>query len=349
MTPLPGGVSSDIWRVDLPGGPVCVKRALARLRVDAVWEVPVERSRYEWAWLREAARVDPAWVPPLVGQDPVSSCLVMGFLDSAAHPLWKAQLRQGQADEATAREVGTRLAAIHRATAGRADLRDRFDTCGIFHAIRIEPYLLATAERHPDLGPRLARLAAATAETRLALVHGDISPKNILVGPRGPVFLDAECAWYGDPAFDVAFCLNHLLLKCLWTPSATPGFLSCFDTLADAYLQGADWERRERLDARAAALLPGLLLARVDGKSPVEYLTTDEARNHVRRVARGLLREPVGTLAAVREAWGSSLAGESSRYECPRGNLRPPDGSDSRMAVSTPGSRAPSGATDDRR
>ncbi len=316
MTPLGGGVSSDIWRVDLPAGPVCVKRALARLKVDAVWEVPVERSRYEWAWMQEAARVDPAWVPPLVGHDPGSNCLVMGFLDPAVHPLWKAQLRRGEAHERTARRVGTRLAAIHRATADRADLRDRFDTGPIFHAIRLEPYLLATAERHPDLRLRLTGLAATTAETRRTLVHGDVSPKNILVGPGGPVFLDAECAWYGDPAFDVAFCLNHLLLKCLWTPASTPGFLASFDGLTDAYLRGVDWERRERLEARAAALLPGLLLARVDGKSPVEYVTTDRDRNHVRRVARRLLLAPVATLAAARDAWASALAadGEPPRH-----------------------------------
>ena len=315
MAPLPGGVSSDIWRVELPGGPVCVKRALARLRVDAVWEAPVERSRHEWAWMQEAARVDPAWVPPLVGQDAATNCLVMGFLDPGAHPLWKAQLRRGEADERTAREVGTRLAAIHRATADRADLQSRFDTGAIFHAIRLEPYLLATAERHPDLRPRLAGLAAATARTRRTLVHGDVSPKNILVGPRGPVFLDAECAWYGDPAFDAAFCLTHLLLKCLWTPSATPRFLASFGGLAEAYLQGVDWERRERLEARAAALLPGLLLARVDGKSPVEYVTSESDRNRVRCVARRLLREPVATLAAVRDGWASSLAGRSSLPE----------------------------------
>ena len=313
MTPLGGGVSSDIWRVDLPAGPVCVKRALARLKVDAVWEVPVERSRYEWAWMQEAARVDPAWVPPLVAHDPRSNCLVMGFLDPAVHPLWKAQLRRGEADQRTAREVGTRLSAIHRATAGRADLRDRFDTDRIFHAIRLEPYLLATADRHPDLRPRLAGLAATTAETRRTLVHGDVSPKNILVGPGGPVFLDAECAWYGDPAFDLAFCLNHLLLKCLWTPAATARFLASFGGLADAYLRGVDWERRERLEARAAALLPGLLLARVDGKSPVEYVTTDRDQNHVRGVARRLIQEPVATLAAVRNAWASSLTPRSSR------------------------------------
>lgn len=312
MTPLPGGVSSDIWRVELPGGPVCVKRALARLKVDAVWEAPVERSRYEWAWLQEAARVDPAWTPPLVAHDRRSNCLVMGFLDPADHPSWKAQLRRGEASAETARQVGARLAAIHRATADRPDLRERFDTGRIFHAIRLEPYLLATAERHPDLRPRLAALAAATAGTRRALVHGDVSPKNILVGPCGPLFLDAECAWYGDPAFDLAFCLNHLLLKCLWTPPAAPRLLACFDELAGAYLRGAAWERRDGLEARAAALLPGLLLARVDGKSPVEYLTAEGDRNLVRGAARRLLRQPAATLAAVREAWVSSLARKPS-------------------------------------
>ena len=63
-----------------------------------------------------------------------------------------------------------------------------------------------------------------------------MSPKNILVGPDGPIFLDAECAWYGDPAFDLAFCLNHMLLKCLAVPAAAPAFLDCFDALACAYL-----------------------------------------------------------------------------------------------------------------
>ena len=228
-----------------------------------------------------------------------------------AHGFHRGRISSRASPRRTARQVGTRLAAIHRATAGRADLRERFDTGGIFHAIRLEPYLLATAERHPDLRPRLAGLAAATAETRLALVHGDLSPKNILVGPRGPVFLDAECAWYGDPAFDIAFCLNHLLLKCLWTPDATPRFLACFGGLAGAYLEGVDWERPERLEARAAALLPGLLLARVDGKSPVEYVTTDRDRNLVRGVARRLLHEPAATLAAVQDAWASDLPRDS--------------------------------------
>jgi aminoglycoside phosphotransferase (APT) family kinase protein len=144
-------------------------------------------------------------------------------------------------------------------------------------------------------------LFETTAETRLALVHGDVSPKNILAGPDGPVFLDAECAWYGDPAFDLAFCLNHLLLKCLWVPAVAPKFLEAYSALAEAYLAGLSWEGRNELEERTARLLPGLMLARVDGKSPVEYLA-ESGKAIIRRAARALLAEPVQRLGNVAAA-----------------------------------------------
>lgn len=308
MTPLAGGVSSDIWRVDLPDGPVCVKRALPRLKVAALWEAPVERNRYEWAWMREAQRVAPDSVPPLVAHDAEAGCFVMGFLDPARHPLWKGQLRRGNASLETARAVGRRLAVLHAATAARDAVRARFATDDIFQAIRLEPYLVATGRRHPALAPALDALVARTAGTKHTLVHGDVSPKNILLGPRGPVFLDAECAWYGDPAFDLAFCLNHLLLKCLWTPRASSKFLDCFDALARTYLAAVDWEAPSGLEGRAAPLLAGLFLARVDGKSPVEYITEEGDKERVRRVARELLRSSATRLVAVRDAWAEELS-----------------------------------------
>ena len=126
-------------------------------------------------------------------------------------------------------------------------------------------------------------------------------------GPAGPVFLDAECAWYGDPAFDLAFCLNHLLLKCLAVPEVAAELLIAFDELRDAYLGGVDWEAHADLEARAASLLPGLFLARVDGKSPVEYVTTDAARERVRRVAVPYVKEPPSALAEVRDAWAREI------------------------------------------
>ena len=135
---------------------------------------------------------------------------------------------------------------------------------------RLEPYLEATARKHPTLAAPLMTLSRETLATKRALVHGDVSPKNILAGPAGPVFLDAECAWYGDPAFDLAFCLNHLLLKAVWNRRAAQDLLDAFDALQAAYLARVGWEPPEAVEARAARLLAALFLARVDGKSPVD-------------------------------------------------------------------------------
>ena len=307
---LTGGVSSDIWRVDLPCGPICVKRALERLRVAADWQAPVERNLYEARWMAYAAAAAPGCVPALLGSDPAAGALAMEYLDPAEFPLWKSQLREGRTDAGFAAAVGATLARIHAASAADPSVAAAFPADAIFHAIRLEPYLLAAARAHPDLARELEALVATTAGTHRALVHGDVSPKNILGGPRGPVFLDAECACWGDPAFDLAFCLNHLLLKCLWVPSSRTGFLGCFDALATAYLAGVNWEPPAATEARAARLLAGLMLARVDGKSPVEYITAEGQRDQVRRVARRLLTAPPDRLAAVRAMWMDVLARE---------------------------------------
>jgi hypothetical protein len=231
----------------------------------------------------------------------------MAYLDPAAHRLWKADLRDGHVYPDVGRAVGNRLVRIHGATANDRTVAAAFATDRIFYDIRLEPYLVASARAHPDLAAALNALVETTARTRRALVHGDVSPKNILIGPRGPIFLDAECAWYGDPAFDLAFCLNHLLLKCLWAPQAARALLHCFDVLAKAYLGGVGWEPHGAIEKRTARLLPGLFLARVDGKSPVEYLTAEADKERVRRVARALLAHPVERLHGVRAAWAREL------------------------------------------
>lgn len=309
---LTGGVASDIWKVELPGGPACVKRALAKLRVAQDWRAPTARNANEVAWMQAAGRVVPDAVPRILAADPDNNLFVMEYLDPSSHHLWKQLLRDGVAETQTAVAVADRLARIHGATAGDAAVAARFATDEIFHAIRLEPYLVAT-ERHydglgkADVAAALRALAETTAASKRCLVHGDVSPKNILIGPRGPVFLDAECAWYGDPAFDLGFCLNHLLLKCLWRPDAAARFLACFDALATTYLSGVGWEPAAHVESRTARLLPGLFLARIDGKSPVEYITDETDRNRVRRVATALLRKPVSRLGDVRAAWAKEL------------------------------------------
>lgn len=299
LTPLAGGVSSDIWRADTRRGPVCVKRALAQLRTQKEWHAPVERNASEADWMRVARDIVPAAVPHLIGEDREAGLFAMEYLDPARYPVWKELLRDGTVSETTAAGVGDAIGRIHAGTADDAAVAARFATDRIFHPIRIAPYLLATADAHPDLGDRLRALAVTTAATKRTLVHGDVSPKNILVGPDGPVFLDAECAWFGDPAFDLAFCLNHLLLKSIWRPAYADDYFRAFAALAGAYLGRVDWEPPATHERRTAALLPGLLLARIDGTSPVEYITGDSDRERVRRAARRALLQPPETLAGV--------------------------------------------------
>ena len=306
-TRLTGGVSSDLWRVELPGRSLCVKRALARLNVAADWQAPISRNAAEWAWLRYAAQHIPDSVPTVLAHDPVAGLFAMSYLPPERYPVWKTQLMAGQVDPNVADSVGRTLGRVHTVSAGDAAVAREFATDENFEALRIEPYLRATAHAHPDLADELDQLARRTAGTHLALVHGDVSPKNILVGPAGPVLLDAECAWYGDPAFDLAFCLNHLLLKCLPVRKGRLALRESAQRLARAYLAEVAWEAVADLEYRVASLLPALLLARVDGKSPVEYLTAED-RNLVRLTARTLLAAPPPTIARVFDHWHAALS-----------------------------------------
>ncbi len=90
LSPLAGGVSSDIFRADLPSGAVCIKRALPKLRVAADWEAPIDRNRFEVEWMRVAASVVPNAVPAILGEDRPAGCFAMAYLAPDDHPVWKA-------------------------------------------------------------------------------------------------------------------------------------------------------------------------------------------------------------------------------------------------------------------
>ena len=245
----------------------------------------------------------PRWVPKVLGEDRTRHMFALENLKPQTHPVWMAELAAGRGDVGFAAAVGAALAAIHAATAGRADIAAAFDNGAQFAALRLEPYLLFTADRHPFAAQAIRDEAARIAGARIALMQGDISPKNILCGPSGPVFLDAETACYGDPAFDVAFCMNHFLLKAVWHPEHAQDYAASFEAMRAAYLAGVTWERAADIDRRVARLLPMLFLARVDGKSPVEYLTDEESHAFVRGAAMQMIVEPPQNLAVLADSY----------------------------------------------
>lgn len=303
-----GGVSCNVWLITAGGNRrFVVKQALAKLRVAANWQAPTARSSAEIAWLRLVGGIDPAIVPKVLADDESRHMFAMDYLPPEFYPLWKRDLAGGRIDPVFARTVGAAMARIHRATADSEEVAAQFANQQHFHALRLEPYLLFTAERHADLADQLSGLAQSISTARIALMQGDISPKNILHGPNGPIFLDAETACYGDPAFDLAFCLNHLLLKCVWHPEYRSSYLACYCALVAAYCAGIAWENPETLERRATALLPALMLARIDGKSPVEYLTSDADKDFVRGFACKHVAAPTSSLKALGTAWVRAL------------------------------------------
>lgn len=298
VTPLSGGVASDIARVVLHGTRYCAKFALARLRVAQDWRAPVHRSRAEYAWLSRTGSIVPGIAPRVVGY----SDRLQGFLmEDIAGPdvyLWKTAMLSGASTGAEAASIAAALAQIHAAGAAPGFDRTPFNNAADFRAIRTDPYLRATAIQHPDLAPRLLHLADAIDAATTTLVHGDVSPKNILIRHGAPVLLDAECATMGDPAFDVAFCLNHLALKAAHLPASRAFLLASLQTFWASYSSAVPWEHPAALEVRIVALQPALMLARIDGKSPVEYLS-DPARKQVRATARRLVATPPASIAAL--------------------------------------------------
>ena len=184
--------------------------------------------------------------------------------------------------------------ASMRARPARPQLAAEFATDAIFFDIRLEPYLLATAARHPDLAPR-DRGAGRRRRRRntRALVHGDVSPKNILVGAEGPVLLDAECAWWGDPAFDLAFCLNHLLLKCLWTAAPRAALPRVLRGLSRAYLAASIGSRPRRSSSARRACCPVCCSRASTASRRSSTSPTRPTRERVRRVGAAARRPPV--------------------------------------------------------
>jgi len=306
VRPLEGGVSSDIVVVDAGDRRLCVKFALPTLRTVEGWHAPVERNVAEYAWLRFAATVAPDDMLELLGQ--AEDGFAMEFVDGPDVTLWKRSLLEGRGRPVhEARAVGDVLGRVH-AGSTRPDFdREPFDNLASFEALRIDPYLRFTAGRHDALADRLTALADELSGSDGVLVHGDVSPKNVLFRSGRPILLDAECATMGDAAFDVAFCLNHLVLKGVHLPDTRQTLLAAARALWGAYAPHVRWEDPGALESRAAALLPALMLARVDGKSPVEYLS-DAARERVRRLATTLLEDPSSRLDDLHDRLHTGMA-----------------------------------------
>jgi 5-methylthioribose kinase len=255
---------------------VIVKQALPRLRVAREWLADPARTCTEGRALRVAAEIVPGAVPAVLDLDESANVLVIEAAPPGT-PDWKQRLLHGDvtdADVDTARQVGATLGGLHASTAAHPALRSEFDCWSAFEQLRIAPYFRSMVEDRPALAGVVLPHVEAMAERRTCLVHGDVSPKNVLAGEDLLWLIDFEVACWGDPAFDVAFMLCHLAMKAIHRPAHAATLHNAALGFVAAYRAAAGETSRD--DAHVVGLLGCLLLARVDGRSPAEYLAPPE-------------------------------------------------------------------------
>ncbi|MGC6518048.1 MAG: phosphotransferase family protein [Candidatus Puniceispirillaceae bacterium] len=285
---LSGGVASDIAKVTVGERIYCIKFALAKLRVKADWFAPVERNYAEYRWLKAASEIAPETALALYGHSASENGFAMAYLEGDNIYLLKDALLSAKGTHAQASAIGSLLGKIHAASSMPDFDRSPFHNRDDFYALRLEPYLIYTSDQHSDLAPHLRHMSALLYEADTVLVHGDVSPKNIIFDSHQPYLLDAECATMGDGVFDIAFCLNHYVLKAVAVPQRCDDYLGYCAAFWQAYEPFITWEEPQKMAQRLALLLPMLMLARIDGKSPVEYFN-DAQRDKVRQLARRLI------------------------------------------------------------
>lgn len=287
-------MSNIVVLVDAPEGRLVLKQALGKLRVEQDWFSDRERIfRESQAIARLGPHLPRGALPEVLFEDRPNLLFAMSAAPRGWNN-WKSELLRGAIDERVAEAAAVYLTAMISASRGNAEWKKEFEDQTVFDQLRLDPYYRGTALRHPDLASHFAGLMDESRARRVSLVHGDWSPKNLLVGENGVMAIDFEVIHYGDPSFDSAFLLNHLILKSFHLPHLADRFTALARRFWNTLLERLS-EDRAWLEAATLRHLGCLMLARVDGKSPAEYLTAGE-RDAVRQFARRLILEPPATL-----------------------------------------------------
>ena len=291
---LGGGVSNTVLLVEGKGADGeerrwVVKQSLEKLRVKDDWRS--ERSRI----FREAEAIGA--LSSVLGRRALPHVVHVGLEDylfvmtaaPAGSVTWKEALLNGQVDLGVARQAGQLLALMITASQRDPSFRTAFAERAVFDQLRVDPYYRTTAARHPDLRAVIRKLIDDSWQTPTALVHGDFSPKNLLVQNSDIFLIDFEVVHWGDPAFDAGFLLNHLFLKSFHQPQFAGAYFSAAREFWAELVRGAAEASLMEFEKMTMRHLGALMLARIDGKSPVEYIRDEATKEQVRRFANWLM------------------------------------------------------------
>jgi tRNA A-37 threonylcarbamoyl transferase component Bud32 len=292
LTPFSGGVSGDCVKATWSSGQAVVKRALATLKVDEIWESSPDRILAEADALSLFKTMTPAHVPAVLARDDDELVIILELAPPDRHE-WRELLMQGKCDQSVGRTLGQILSTWHHQSRTMV-LPERLENGKArLYELRVAPFHLDLATRWVGSGALLRSLADELMESSECLVHGDFSPKNVLHGPSGTWVIDAEVAHRGAPVFDLAFLAAHLLIKATHLPQLRTPLHATLRAFLDAYACQIP-QLPERLAEHAGAVIG----VRIDGKSRSRYLS-DESRETLRSLAMDLLDgRPIEELSA---------------------------------------------------
>jgi 5-methylthioribose kinase len=227
---------------------------------------------------------------------------------------WKSEVLAGRARTDVAESCGALLGHLHCETWHDADLADRLNDRQFFDDLRLDPFYRQVARVHSDLQPAVEQLIDSTWNERHSLVHGDFSPKNLLVGGGCLILIDFEVGHYGDPAFDLGFFLSHLMLKAFYHAPLEQPYFGLVDSFWKNYLERiSEKVSAHEIDClvhRAIQNFAGCALARLDGKSKVDYLQVEDRRRQMRQLCRVIFADPPAQWDDVSNVARKALANE---------------------------------------
>ena len=294
FTNLHGGVSNRTVKVTWADGRGWVlKQALAKLRVDVDWFSSPERIGVEAKALRCLNRLaPPGTTPAFIFEDLTQHLMGMEAIPEE-HENWKNVLLSGRIISDHFEQFGLLLGAIHRRSSEAiSEVRQLFSDTTYFENLRLEPYYLYAARNTEEASDFLNALARETLLHKDCLVHGDFSPKNTLIYQNKLILLDYEVVHVGDPGFDLGFALTHFLSKAHHLPTERYRLACAAELFWQVYREEiAQLNWAKELEQRVVRHTLGCLLARVAGKSPLEYLTSAEMIRQ-RDAVLALMREP---------------------------------------------------------
>ena len=283
---LTGGVSNVVLAITTTTQKLVLKQALAELAVSEKWEADQRRAIVEANAIKLFNKLTPTQVPKLIFLDPERFVLVLERVPVGS-TVWKSDLLAGVINPDIGLKLGATLASWHNYGEKNVEVKVKFIEDSLFEQLRIDPFYRFVAAKNPQIEVSIRKLINEIEGDTTTIVHGDFSPKNIMVSTNDDVYiLDFEVTHVGNPVFDLAFLLAHLLCKFFRTDDRLHAKL--LSNTATSFVKEYQGLRRISPSlTRHAALIA---LARVEGKSPVNYLSLDaqqKLQTHTKSILAG--------------------------------------------------------------